>query len=384
VLFTVDDPVYDDAALWDLPDCAMALLTRAGDWSAHNRKGGFVPATMLARFTSDPKAALRALLDRKIWKRVKDGCQFSNWGRWLRPAQARPGAGPQAPAAPRPEPRRQPSTPAAVRQFLTRDPALKAAILVRDRDACRWCAVAVRWGAGRAADSACWDLVIPEDGVSLANVVTACTRCRKARAAGQALALLPGPGKRDTACHASPGETPGQKRDGEFSTSVTTIDRDRSNLSVPVTSSSPASSAAHEGEKRDKRDSPKRDAAREPKRGTPGFSLQVRDAFAARTGWRITDDAAAAIAADVLGRRKIGHPLAYVLTAVQMEADPLGRWLPQFAAAVQAPPPQPPGPQAGWCGHCDPVDRRVEDAQGRIVGPCPACGPGTAFLQEAS
>jgi hypothetical protein len=82
MLFTPDDDFTDHTQTWDLPDCAVALLTRAGSWSARNSQDGFVPSAMLARFSSDPVPAVAELTRRKVWRRVKGGYQFSDWERW--------------------------------------------------------------------------------------------------------------------------------------------------------------------------------------------------------------------------------------------------------------------------------------------------------------
>ena len=55
MIFTPDDDFYDSVDLWDLPDCAVALLTRAGAWSARNADRGFVPKSMVARFKREAR-----------------------------------------------------------------------------------------------------------------------------------------------------------------------------------------------------------------------------------------------------------------------------------------------------------------------------------------
>lgn len=82
MLFTPDDDFTDHAQTWDLPDCAVALLTRAGSWSARNSQDGFVPTSMLARFSSDPVPAVAELTRRRLWRRVKGGFQFTDWEHW--------------------------------------------------------------------------------------------------------------------------------------------------------------------------------------------------------------------------------------------------------------------------------------------------------------
>lgn len=82
--FRVDDSFYDHPKVWDAPDCAVALWTRAGSWSSRNLTEGFVPAKMIVRFCEDPETASKELLDRELWVRVKDGFQFKNWIQYQR------------------------------------------------------------------------------------------------------------------------------------------------------------------------------------------------------------------------------------------------------------------------------------------------------------
>jgi hypothetical protein len=80
--FNVDDSFYDHPKVWDAPDCAVALWTRAGSWSARSRNDGFVPSGMPARFCGDPEQAVRFLLDRGLWERSRGGYQFHDWTDW--------------------------------------------------------------------------------------------------------------------------------------------------------------------------------------------------------------------------------------------------------------------------------------------------------------
>lgn len=77
--FKVDDSFYDHPKIFDAPDCAVALWVRAGCWSARNLTDGFVPANMPARLCDDPERAVRELIQRGLWKRVKGGYQFHDW-----------------------------------------------------------------------------------------------------------------------------------------------------------------------------------------------------------------------------------------------------------------------------------------------------------------
>lgn len=79
----------DHPKTWNLPDSAVALLSRAGEWFARNPECGFVPADMLARFSSDPVQAVEELLRRGLWRRVKGGYQFTDWGQFGKTAEQR-------------------------------------------------------------------------------------------------------------------------------------------------------------------------------------------------------------------------------------------------------------------------------------------------------
>lgn len=80
--FKVDDSFYDHPKVFDAPDCAMALWTRAGCWAARNLTDGFVPSGMPARLCDDPDTAVKELVRRKLWLRVKDGYRFHDWIRY--------------------------------------------------------------------------------------------------------------------------------------------------------------------------------------------------------------------------------------------------------------------------------------------------------------
>lgn len=80
--FNVDDSFHGHFKVWDAPDCAVALWTRAGSWVAGNKRDGFVPSGLCARFCSDPEAAVRELLDRGLWERADGGYRFHDWSDW--------------------------------------------------------------------------------------------------------------------------------------------------------------------------------------------------------------------------------------------------------------------------------------------------------------
>jgi hypothetical protein len=80
--FRVDDSFYDHPKVFDLPDSAVALWTRAGAWAARNLTDGFVPAKMPARLCNDPETAVRALIDSGLWERTRGGYRFHDWAEY--------------------------------------------------------------------------------------------------------------------------------------------------------------------------------------------------------------------------------------------------------------------------------------------------------------
>ncbi len=77
--FKVDDGFYDHPKIFDAPDCALALWTRAGSWSARNLTDGFVPSNLPARLCDDPDTAIRELVARGMWQRTRGGYLFHDW-----------------------------------------------------------------------------------------------------------------------------------------------------------------------------------------------------------------------------------------------------------------------------------------------------------------
>lgn len=77
--FKVDDSFYDHPKVFDAPDCAVALWTRAGCWSARNLMDGFVPTGIPARLCGDPDTAIKELIHRGLWERTSGGFRFHDW-----------------------------------------------------------------------------------------------------------------------------------------------------------------------------------------------------------------------------------------------------------------------------------------------------------------
>ena len=77
--FKIDDSFYDHPKVYDAPDCAVALWTRAGAWSARNLTDGFVPTGMPTRLCDDPDTAVKELVRRGLWTRASGGYRFHDW-----------------------------------------------------------------------------------------------------------------------------------------------------------------------------------------------------------------------------------------------------------------------------------------------------------------
>jgi hypothetical protein len=86
--FKVDDSYYDHPKVFDAPDCAVALWTRAGAWAARNLTDGFVPSGMPARLCDDPDTAVKELVRRGLWTRTSGGYKFHDWSDFQPSAQA--------------------------------------------------------------------------------------------------------------------------------------------------------------------------------------------------------------------------------------------------------------------------------------------------------
>lgn len=86
--FKVDDSFYDHPKVFDAPDCAVALWTRAGAWAARNLTDGFVPSGMPARLCDDPDTAIKELVRRGLWTRASGGFKFHDWSDFQPSAKA--------------------------------------------------------------------------------------------------------------------------------------------------------------------------------------------------------------------------------------------------------------------------------------------------------
>jgi hypothetical protein len=299
--FSADDALNfnDHPKTWNLPDCAVTLWTRAGEWSARNREHGFVPADMLARFCGDPVQAVAELLGRGLWQRVKGGYLFSDWEQVGETAEQ------QAEREAADEGRR----------------AGKSAGGALGNHK--------RWHSGRG------------------RIAPGCEFCE---ADGPAQAL---PKKRTS-----------HKRSH--------TDRISDSDATPIDRSDLDQSSPGRGNSNQKRPAARTGSDTDPAPRSQAFRVEVIAKVAAVLKTDIGPGVADAIAADVLGGKTgIDHKLLYVLTAIDNEKDPFGRW--PLGQAKATPPPAPSRPE--HCGKCDPVDRRVYDPVADTVADCPDCHP---------
>jgi hypothetical protein len=414
VPFTVDDRFHSHAKVLALTLDARGLWVSAGSWSADHGTHGVVPDHVIASLGGTPEVTGK-LVRAGMWGRADDAIEFHDWDFWNSPPAlpAEPVTLPTSAPASVPRSARRSQAPGARRTALCRAPGLKRRLRDRDRDLCRYCGAAVRWGAGRAADSGTWDWIDPLGEATEENIVTACKACGEDRSGGSledaGMTLLPPP-PRNASCNASAGEDCNASGSAPRNASELGNDNsgDQGNASCNgYTDSRNAYIDGTPGQKRytpAKNDDPnhsdldqssirvshspaplKLDArARKAKPGSQEFRLHVIAKFAAKTNLEITAAQADAIAAEVLPRAKgktLVSQLAYVLRAIRNEAKPIGRWLPELAPlaaeeAAPAPALKPEKPAGrDWCGECyRPDDRNVYDDQGRPK-PCPRCGP---------
>jgi hypothetical protein len=324
VLFTPDDAFYDHPEAWDLPDCAVALLTRAGSWSARNRRNGFVPSSMLARFTSDPDLAVSELLRRNLWRRAAGGCQFTRWPGWTGTGEAVRADVVDTEAA---EKRARKLAAEARRQALFRDQDLKKAIRDRDADQCRYCGIAVRWGKGRASDSGTYDHIDPEGDNSLENLVVACCSCNSAKRrltpAEAGMALLDPPS----------GQSPPRPRNGS---------RNASNASTKASNGyNPLSDDQDLDQNQSSRGKRNRHLEAAPAHETDELVAAVIDALRETTGQAISGKQALHAIGVIRKRRRnarnrIIDAMSYIPAACRREADPWKELLLDPAPVLEA------------------------------------------------
>jgi hypothetical protein len=318
VTFHVDDQFHSSSKVAATSPAARGLWVTAGSWSSDHKKGGFVPSRMLADLGGSPMLA-DELCKAGLWKRVRRGYQFVNWEQWNdTPEQAE---------------RRQ-----------------------EDADRKREMA-ADRQRRKRAKDR------VVENSPDPSRVTPGVTLMSRSLPSGVTPPEYTGNGKlqvRDSAVTRDRSVTSRVTSPGIATSDDQDLNQDH--LSRVKRVSHPADRYAGVREK-------------DPQPGTPGFRLQVAAEFAGKTGIEIDDSTADAIAAEVLGDRKVPHKLSYVLTAIRRENDPFGRWLAGRPKSQDGEP--------EWCGKCEQPGRWLYNDEGQAFH-CPECSRGTFSASEAS
>ena len=211
--FIVDDRFHSHAKTMKTSMGARGLWVSAGSWSADQGTDGRVPLHVLLGLGGTPEQIAELTAPGSFWEGGPEAVEFHDWEYW----NTLPGAAEVSVAAlvPVPVPGSAERTAGARKAALRRAPGLKTKVRTRDGDCCRYCGTAVRWGAGRAADSGAWDWVEPGGPASPENVVTACTPCHRAKAgrslkdAGMVLLPFPSPQPRTPSC--TPSELGGRE-----------------------------------------------------------------------------------------------------------------------------------------------------------------------------
>lgn len=80
IRFQVDGDFYDHPKAIGLSDAATALWVRAGSYSTAKLLDGFVPEDALVLCSRTPEDAAGELVKRGLWRRVKGGFSFHQWG----------------------------------------------------------------------------------------------------------------------------------------------------------------------------------------------------------------------------------------------------------------------------------------------------------------
>lgn len=309
---------------------AVGLWAAAGSWSSGHLTDGFIPDDDLPWLFPDALKLAQALVTAGAWKRVRNGHEFIPDDVIYR-----------MPAREAVDGSRKSN---ARRQALFRDAGLKKDIRERDRDLCRYCGTAVRWGKGRAADSGTFDHVDPQGSNTLVNIVVACMACnsrKKDRTPEQALMpLLPAPGNASRNASTQPP--------AEASREPSLSSPSQSSVVNVIDQSSGRYALAPD-------DDP--------------ILLTVIDSTAKRTGRTLSAAAARTVAANILGARSVKDPAAYVAKAIRDEPDPQARWLNGLAVTAAPGAEEPP-----WCEGCEIPGRWRYDDDGKAYH-CPECGP---------
>lgn len=189
--FKVDDQFHDHGKLRkiDYDPAAIGLWTLAGSWCGSNRTDGFVPASVLRRWSSSWKRLAGRLELAGLWEPAEvdgeRGWVFHDW------EDCNPNKDETTTDIGRLRWRRK--------NALSKNRELCEQIVARDRGLCRYCSVRVNWQDRRGKTGGTYDHVDPAGDNSIGNVVVACRRCngrkrdRTPEEAGMPLLPVPAP-----------------------------------------------------------------------------------------------------------------------------------------------------------------------------------------------
>lgn len=165
--FKVDDALHDHGKVRGADPAAIGLWTLAGSWCGQHKTNGFVPSSVVPRWTPKWKRLASELVDRNLWTPAKegreDGWRFVNWDEY--------------------QPSREETDVPLERLRWRRKQALKKnrdlceQIVARDRGLCRYCAERVNFNDRKSGKGGTYDHVDPDGDNSLDNVVVACRKC---------------------------------------------------------------------------------------------------------------------------------------------------------------------------------------------------------------
>lgn len=167
--FKVDDQFHDHGKVRrvDYDVAAIGLWTLAGSWCGSNRTDGFVPASVLRRWSSSWRKHAATLVRAELWEPAEidgeTGWLFHDW------EDCNPSKAETTTDLGRLRWRRK--------NALSKNRSLCEQIVARDRGQCRYCGVRVNWQDRRGKSGGTYDHVDPAGDNTLENVVVACRKC---------------------------------------------------------------------------------------------------------------------------------------------------------------------------------------------------------------
>lgn len=218
--FKVDDGLHDHKKTRGLDCAAVGLWAMAGSWCGQHKTNGFVPASVVPRWSKAWKRLAAELVTRGLWERAdqdgEDGWMFVNWTEY--------------------QPTQQETDVPLERLRWRRKNALKKDrdlcefVVRRDRGCCRYCGTRVNWQDRKSPKGGTYDHIDPDGDNSRENVVVACRRCngrKRDRTPHEAgMTLLPEPKPYDLAPDQAPEEPDIQRSAPERSSAIKGLARE--------------------------------------------------------------------------------------------------------------------------------------------------------------